>query len=160
MNRIPGEWEAIVAAAVCALILAAGAYGAKAETVESAADAKLAKLKVIPSSINWRDVPTDATGSSFTVSLVNPSSSLLHIASVASTDPEFVPTQECAGVTLSAPDNCKFSITFTPSAPGKHNASLLISGDAAHRHKTVTSRLLKNTNRRILVRSYWYLMIP
>ena len=74
MKRNQGEREAIVAVAVCALILAAGAYGAKAETVESAADAKLTKLKIIPNSINWRDVPTHATGPSFIVSLVNSSS--------------------------------------------------------------------------------------
>jgi hypothetical protein len=137
MNRKQLENQAILGVVICALILTAGVIKAKAETVQSAADAKLAKLKIIPNSINWRDVPTDATGSSFTVSLVNSSSRPLYIAGVASTDPEFVPTQECAGVTLSAADNCKFSISFTPSAPGKHKASLLITGDAAHRHKTV-----------------------
>ena len=64
-----------------------------------------------------------------TATIHNPNSMAIDISSIASSNPEFVPSANCVG-SLAARDNCVVSIVFTPSSDGKKSAKLMIVNGA------------------------------
>ena len=67
--------------------------------------------------------------SSYGVNLYNTGNAPLNITSIATTDPEFVPTTTC-GTSLAASSNCSIGIVFTPSAVGNRTATLMVTDNA------------------------------
>ena len=90
------------------------------------------KLALSHKAINWKKVTTGRTAIAVQIVLTDHSSKRpVHIASIVSTDPAFVASQQCVA-TIPASGNCSFSISFYSNSPGKHSAKVKINDDAAH----------------------------
>ena len=85
-------------------------------------------LKVSPGSLNFGTLKPFENSSAKTVTIKNPNSIALAITSIASSDPQFVATQNCVG-TIAAKGSCSVSVTFRPLLDGKKSAKLTIDNN-------------------------------
>jgi hypothetical protein len=89
------------------------------------------KIKLAPKSLNFGNVPTGHDAPAMQVRLSNSSaSSPVSITGITSTDPEFLPAQDCV-TTIPALATCSVSVSFHPTSAGKHKAHLRVVDDAA-----------------------------
>jgi len=86
-------------------------------------------LGLSPTSLNFANQYVGVTSNAQTVTLTNTGAALLNIFSITASG-DFTETNTC-GASLAPGANCTVSVTFTPTATGTRNGSLLVSDNAA-----------------------------
>jgi hypothetical protein len=86
-------------------------------------------LNLSPGSIEFNNVIAGNTSAAQNVTVTNRGSVIINIASIATAPPFAIATSTC-GSTLAAAANCSVSVTFSPTAAGQFNGSLLFTDDA------------------------------
>lgn len=94
-----------------------------------------AKMAMAPTSLKFPKQAAWTTSTVKTATLKNNNRVGLTIASITSSDPQFVPSQNCVGV-LAPKSQCAIGIWFKPTAPGKYSADITVTDNAAA-HPTV-----------------------
>jgi hypothetical protein len=95
--------------------------------------------QVWPLALNFGNQPIGVTSSSQTTVLTNSGATALAITSIAFTGAnsgDFSQQNNC-GTSLPAGQSCNINVSFTPSAPGSHSATLDITDSAANSPQTV-----------------------
>jgi hypothetical protein len=87
-------------------------------------------IGLLPSSINFGNQKVGTTSNPRTVTVSNPGSAPLRIASITSSGDFAVATNTCPA-TLTTGTNCTISVTFTPTVTGKRTGAVIIK-DSAH----------------------------
>jgi hypothetical protein len=100
------------------------------QNIAQSPSTKTKKPGVSPKKLNFGKLPPLMPGVPRTATIRNPSSMAIDISSIASSDPEFVPSANCVG-SLAANSTCVVSIVFTPSSDGKKSAKLMIASSAS-----------------------------
>jgi hypothetical protein len=85
-------------------------------------------VSLSPNLLQYAPQAVGSTSTAQTVLLRNMSSTALTISSIT-TSGDFAETDSCGG-TVPAAGNCSFSVTFSPTASGTRNGSILIQDDA------------------------------
>jgi len=111
---------------LCAFVLVSAASA----TVADSPSTRIKKLGVSPKKLNFGKLPPLMPGVPKTATIRNPNSMAIDISSIASSNPEFVPSANCVG-SLAAKGTCVVSIVFTPSSDGEKSAKLIIASSAS-----------------------------
>ena len=105
----------------------------------SAKTRKPKALKVSPKKLSFGDLPPLKASAPETVTIHNPNSVAINVSSVASANPEFVPSGNCVG-SLVADGDCAVSVVFTASSDGKKSAKLTIVNSASRKALSVSMK--------------------
>jgi hypothetical protein len=112
------------------------------ESATPSAKTKKPKTKALtasPKSLSFGDLPPLKASAPKTVTIHNPNSIAIDVTSVASANPEFVPSGNCVA-SLAADGDCDVSVVFAPSSDGKKSAKLTIVNNASNKPLSVSMK--------------------